>query len=66
MVNIKNVSPMKSALVVEGVVVKYGEVVDVPKDVADGLRKTVNFDKASVEDASKSKTSLPSSKSKSK
>ena len=55
MVNIKNVNPLKSALNVLGQNVEYGGIIDVPRDVADELMKSPNFEKASLEDAKKTK-----------
>jgi hypothetical protein len=61
MVNIKNTSPLKSALQVEGKIVAFGDVIDVPKNIADYLVATPNFSKASLDDTKKNKAAKNSS-----
>ena len=53
MVNIKNTSPLETALLIEGRKVEFGDIIDVPKDVAEYLIATPNFSKASLDDAKK-------------
>ena len=57
MVNIKNTSPAKSALVVEGKRVEYGDSVSVSKTVADYLIDTPNFSKTSLDETKAKATS---------
>ncbi|QDP46574.1 MAG: hypothetical protein Unbinned4098contig1000_34 [Prokaryotic dsDNA virus sp.] len=57
MVNIKNINPLEAPLQVEGRVVDFGDVIDVPKNIADNLISTPNFEKASLSDAKKKKES---------
>ena len=66
MVNIKNTSPLKSALQIEGGTVAFGDVIDVPKNIADYLIATPNFSKASLDDTKKSKSAKNSSSTQSK
>lgn len=62
MVNIKNTSPAKSALMVEGEKVEYGKTVSVSKAVADYLLDTPNFSKASLGTSGNSATTNTKSK----
>ncbi len=66
MVNIKNTSPLKSALQIEGKTIAFGDVIDVPKNIADYLVATPNFSKASLDDTKKSKAANDSSSTQSK
>jgi hypothetical protein len=66
MVNIKNTSPLETALLLEGQKVEFGDIIDVPKDVADYLIATPNFSKASLDDAKKKKGADNSSSTKPK
>tara|TARA_R110000824_G_scaffold82382_6_gene206493 strand:- start:1623 stop:1817 length:195 start_codon:yes stop_codon:yes gene_type:complete len=56
MVNIKNISPIGGGLLVEGTVVEFGDILDVSKEIAEYLISTPNFQKATLDDAKKSKS----------